>query len=203
LNSWIRGQKSFGEAMAETWNNTVMLVIQYFEQMAAVWISEHLIMAAVKKAFGVGEKVSNVESGISNAALAATAAFASVMAALPFPANVAAAPAVASATLAQGIAFATVGSFARGGVLDQDMVMFGHKREMMLPADLSIGLQSLIRSGRTTQGGPAGRALNLTYAPTMIGDRHYSKKLARQQSDEFIRITKQAVRFGKLRPAHI
>jgi len=51
---------------------------------------------------------------------------------------------VAAATLG-GILGAYLSSAAKGGVLGEDTLLFAHKKEMILPPDLSVGLQNMIR----------------------------------------------------------
>lgn len=65
------------------------------------------------------------------------------------------APPAAAAAFAAVMAF---GSFDRGGVVGEDMMGMVHKREMVLDPSLSIGLQNLIKSGKTSG---AGHTINM------------------------------------------
>ena len=70
---------------------------------------------------------------------AAASAFTWVMQEVPFPANAIVAPVAAAA------AFTSVMAFEQGGVVPKDAMAQVHKKEMILPADLSEGLQHMIK----------------------------------------------------------
>lgn len=79
---------------------------------------------------------------IPQAGDAARTAFVSALHGLPFPVNVITAPIVAAA------AFESVMSFDQGGIVPSDSLAQVHRNEMVLPPDLSRGLQSMIRGGK-------------------------------------------------------
>ena len=164
FNQWLQGQKTFAQAMADSWNSILMGVIQAIEQMISTWIAQEIIGVVTHKA--------NTQLNVTtDAGRAAAGAFASVMEVVPFPFNMALAPEMAAAAFAQTMAF---GSFEKGGVLDRDMLMLAHREEMVLPADLSTGLRGMIKSGNSGQGAN----LSLVYnAGTIIGEKTYAKKM--------------------------
>ena len=73
---------------------------------------------------------------------AAASAFTWVMDEVPFPANAVVAPAAAAA------AFASVMAFEQGGISDQGGLSMLHPKEMVLPSDISLGLQAMIKGAR-------------------------------------------------------
>jgi hypothetical protein len=151
FNGWIQGQERFGTAAKKVWNNILMTAIQSIENIAAKWIEQHIIMAAVSKAMkflGIGgddgqteKKAAKASGSIQiDAAQASADVFAQAIAAIPFPANLAAAPALAAATEAQVMAFqaqaigggavgsAGGGGFAAGGYVARRMLGGGFLR---------------------------------------------------------------------------
>jgi hypothetical protein len=155
LNQAIQGQKTFAQAMVDSWNSLVMSVIEAIEHMVEVWIVNQILMAVFGKSKSGDHAAANAASATSDAFAAAAAAFASAMEALPFPANTITAPIVAMTALAQGLVYAggagaaggASAGFAKGGIVEKDMVAKVHEREMILPKDISIGLQEIIKGG--------------------------------------------------------
>jgi hypothetical protein len=95
-------------------------------------------------------------SGVTTQALvlqkageAAASQFANVIATVPFPENLALAPGMAAAAFAQTEAYGVVGTADRGAYLSQDMPIFAHAREMVLPADISDKVLSGAGGGDT------------------------------------------------------
>ncbi len=91
------------------------------------------------------EDVAAIASATTAAGLGAAWAFESVMAALPFPENVAVAPPTAAATFAsiEAVGFPKA---EKGAVIEKDMPIFAHAKEMVLPANISVALQAAIPS---------------------------------------------------------
>src|SRR4029077_1592081 len=75
---------------------------------------------------------------IADAGHAAASAAKQAWDATPFPLDLVAAP------LAGLAAFESVMSFAQGGIVPNDSMAMVHKNEMVLPSNLSEGLQSMI-----------------------------------------------------------
>jgi hypothetical protein len=95
------------------------------------------------------DKTKQVAEVSTNAGEAAAGAFASVMEAVPFPENVATAPGVAASAAAQTLAFGF--AFEKGGIVPgpsgRAVPIVAHAQEMVLPAHISTGLDSMIRAG--------------------------------------------------------
>ena len=51
INSWIQGQKTFAQAMAQTWNSIVMTVVEAVERYVAKFISSQALMTSAEKIF--------------------------------------------------------------------------------------------------------------------------------------------------------
>ena len=65
------------------------------------------------------------------------------------------APVAAATAFAGALSF---GSAALGAVVPQDMAIFAHAKEMILPRHLSEGFQNMINAGGAGSGGSNGRA---------------------------------------------
>ena len=74
--------------------------------------------------------------------------------------------------------FAPLASAAGGMTLDKDQLVYAHKEEMILPANLSRGIQDMIGQGQTGGGG-AGHTFN--YSQVLNGG---SKSLAQMLQEE-------------------
>jgi hypothetical protein len=144
------GTTSAGQAFA----NLGISVVRSLEQIAA----QMLITFAVQKLMDMlgiesaPQKVAKAAATndaliVSNAGAAGAAAFASVMEAVPFPANMAVAPAMMATAIGETMSNLALGSAAKGAVLPADMLIQAHAREMILPAEISTGLQDAIARG--------------------------------------------------------
>jgi hypothetical protein len=98
------------------------------------------------------------------------------------------APEVAAATLSGTMAFA-----AQGMELDQDRLVFAHKDEQVLPADLSRGFRSMIKNG-----GQSGD-INLNYNPTVHGEQKSFSEQLEENSDNMIAFLYARQRDGSLK----
>lgn len=148
LNEWISGQKRFSQAMIQGWNSMVMSVIQDIEKMAAKWIEEHLIMAAVAKllqALGLdtGSQAGGQQQQIqtnqnvaeSYVDLAAAIAFEKEMEA---SGNVWAAIAMGLVARAAGeVIKAPIAAYDIGGIVPEDQIALVHRQEAVLPAAMT------------------------------------------------------------------
>ncbi len=103
-------------------------------------------------------------AGIAAAnAYAATAAIPIIGPAL---APAAAAEAMGAVMGFEGLAFAE-----QGMLLDRDRLVFAHKDEQILPANLSKGIQNIINNGGSRRGD-----VNITHAPTYNGAPHADRE---------------------------
>ncbi len=165
----LLGTQRVGVAFQRMGANMLISVIESFIKQRLVALEESLFETVLQKSaiaqriadFVTGtaakktvEITANVASVQGSAGTGGAAAFASVIEALPFPANVAAAPAVAAATIAQIESLGAIALFAKGGISPRDdtIAMFS-REEMVLPPDISRGLQGAIRGGSVGAGG--------------------------------------------------
>jgi hypothetical protein len=109
------------------------------------------------------------------------------MKALPFPADVIVAPLVAAGAFAGVAAF---GSFAEGGIVPSDGFHELHKKEMVLPENISTGLQNAFSGGKNFQGGD----VHVHYTAQGAGSMEDHKKNAA----EIVKIIRREHRRGSL-----
>jgi hypothetical protein len=208
LNQMITHQRTFAQAAREMWNGLVMDVIKQIEKMVEQWIAQHVIMAVIHKVFAAQtaavdtsatatkvaqNNAANVAIGLSDAAVGAAAAFASVIEALPFPANIAAAPPVAAGVYATIAGMASAGSFEHGGIIPGPVGMptgvTAHGGEMFLGTKLSQTVQNLASSGGSTRAG-ATNHVRMNINPTFISRTEFSDSDIRNHSKEIARAVK-------------
>jgi hypothetical protein len=179
---WIKGQKTFGQAMMETWNELAASAIQNMIRMAQQALISALIHKAIAK-----------DSIFADAKAAAAGVWRSVMqSGIPFPFNVAAAAVAAGGVFAATVALA---SFDKGGIMPATDIALLHKNEMVLPANLSQGFQAMLAAGGAG-GGMGGPTVHL-------GGIHFhgpaDKKTVDYAKEEIARAVKKAIRSGHLK----
>lgn len=179
FRSWLIGQRSFGSAMAAEWNSLVANLAMNILKMGEQWIAGLLMQKAMAK-----------QGVLVDAKKAATGAY-SAVSGIPFVGPVLA-PVAAATAFTAVMAF---GSFARGGVAQEDMMGMMHRREMVLDPSLSIGLQNMIRSGSPG----ANVSAPVTYSPTIIGDKQFIKKALESHPRLVSDSVKRGVRSGSIR----
>jgi hypothetical protein len=208
LNQMITHQRTFAQAAREMWNGLVMDVIKQIEKMVEQWIAQHVIMAVIHKVFAAQtaavdtsatatkvaqNNAANVAIGLSDAAVGAAAAFASVIEALPFPANIAAAPPVAAGVYATIAGMASAGSFEHGGIIPGPVGMptgvTAHGGEMFLGTKLSQTVQNMASSGGSTRAGATSH-VRMNINPTFISRTEFSDSDIRNHSKEIARAVK-------------
>jgi hypothetical protein len=186
---------NFAAVMTNFWNNMVIGFARMGIQILADWIK---VIAARVVAWIAGEQIQTAAAqsgalqrngiGIAEtlksigraAATAAAHAFKWVMEVVPFPANVILAPLTAAGAFASVLAFGALASAAGGAVLDKDTLVQAHAREMILPASISTGLQSVIAGGSV---GPQGSALSSS-AAVRGSTFHISPKITVHQTGD-------------------
>jgi hypothetical protein len=207
FNKLISGSESAGRAFAQLG----IEVVQSLERIAA----QYLINLAISKLFdalGLTEGVSKVAKTIttndaiisSNAGAAGAAAFASVMEDLPFPANIAAAPGVMAAAIAAVLSNLALGSAAEGAYLNKDMLVQAHAQEMILPSDLSTGLDYAIRTGSFNPPEALSQPVSSykggdTYGGDTYNLHHNGEDAKTVLERELVPMIKNARRQGKIR----
>jgi hypothetical protein len=140
----LMGTQRMGVAFSRLGVNIAASMIESFAKMvlksAETWAIMEIQTLLGLKTIDAAKKAYGFKQVMRDAHKAAAAAFADV----PFPANYVVAPLV-FATVA---ALAGGASAERGAIIPADnMVLFPHAQEMVLPADISAGLQGAIRGG--------------------------------------------------------
>jgi hypothetical protein len=178
LNGWMQGHEKFGSAVKNMWNSIVMTAVNAIENIAAKWIEQHILMAAIAKItkfLGLDDDANNNNSKKAakasgaiqmDAAQASADVFLQAIEGIPFPANLAAAPALAAATNAevqafnaQALAGAGAGGagFAAGGYVARKSfigggAVSGPSGTDVIPAWLTAGEHVITKSGVNNVG---------------------------------------------------
>lgn len=137
--AWVQGQETIKGALEQSWNAIASNAIQNLALMAEKELLYH-VMHIEREKKGI----------LVDAKRAASSGYTAVMKALPFPADVIVAPIVAAAAFAGVAAF---GSFDQGGIVPNTGMHMLHAKEMVLPADISAGLQNAFNGGGKVQRG--------------------------------------------------
>ena len=116
--------------------------------------------AASRSSIGL---IADLKSIGTAAATAAAHAFKWVMEEVPFPINAALAPAAAAAAFAGVMAFRIAASAQEGAVVPQDMPIYAHAGEMVLPTHLSEGVQNLVESGNAGKSGGGDTHIHMNW----------------------------------------
>jgi len=163
---------------------------------AATRTAAQIAAAEASRAFEVAAGMVSIQISASEAAAAAFAD-----SAMEGPPGLIAAPGVAAATYAAvlgwGAGLGGAIAFAAGGMeLERDQLVFAHRREMILPADITTGLKGIIAtgsSGSSSTGATAGRT-SIT-----VGDLYasiYMPPGGRMTGDELVSMLWDAWRNG-------
>jgi phage gpG-like protein len=147
----LLGTQRIDVAFARMGANMVASMVESFAKMtlksAETWAVLEIQTLLGLGAIDAAQKAQGFGQVMRNAYKAASQAYADV----PFPANLVAAPLVFATVAALGGG----ASAQRGAIIPADnMVLFPHAQEMVLPADISKGLQGAIRGG--SLGGGTG-----------------------------------------------
>lgn len=131
--------------------HTAQVIAGHAAQTGAAVTSQAAQTAATSAGAGARGNIGLIEhlkAIFRHAAGAAAAVFHKVFEALPFPLNFIVAPIAAAGAFAGVLAWGALGSAARGALVPEDMLMMTHKNEMVIPADISEGLQGVIRANK-------------------------------------------------------
>ena len=154
FNSSLKGMlfqgKSFADTMKGLFEGLAESFVDMIVQMAEQWAEKQIVNAIIAEATGGTQSRTQIAASAAAAGAAAYAATVSIPVV-----GLAAAPGAAAEAYAATLAFQGLVPAARGGmVLDTDQLVFAHQKEMILPANISQGLQGLIAGGQS--GGPGG-----------------------------------------------
>ncbi len=200
IDGILRGTETASLAFRRMGSEILMSVINTTTEAGLKW-TEHFLLTELLEKSASANRLATVASGeavkramlttsntleiTGDAAKGGAATFASVLEALPFPYNVETAPGVAATQVGAIEAFAA-GSFEHGGIVPIN----AHAGEMVLPKDLSEGVQNAIRGGGL-KGGTGG------------GDTHYHNhfhigSVHGASAGELVKQLKTMVRRGEL-----
>lgn len=143
----LRGTKTIGQAFEEMAGDMIIAMLEAFARMLVAQLVYTATAGAVDK-----------EHSIASILRSAYQAAAHVYAEVPFPFNLVAAPAVFALVAASAAGLPSAGS---GALLANDGPIYAHREEMVLPPNLSRGVQSMINQG----GAPAGGGPTIYFSP--------------------------------------
>lgn len=156
----VTNYKTFAEGLRGLWTGLLQDWANFLAKKLQMWIETHILMKIWSKLFGLHDDTTDNTKKIaqnrklaeSNAGVAADETLATEVPKVgPW-----AAAAEAAAIMAYGTALANAGTAAKGAVLEHDMPIFAHAQEMILPANISVGMQNLINHGTIGSAQSAG-----------------------------------------------
>lgn len=211
MHNWVSGTQSFGQAFRQMNANMVSTWINSLAVMGLKWVEHHLLLKAVELGWHELQSILHIRSNeqkvaADTAGAAATAPIrlseilgaaavgaANAMAAtavIPFV-GPELAPAAGTAMFSSIMAWAPVAAFEGGGLTgSSEMMALLHPREMVLPRNLSEGIQGMIQNG----GGSGGGDMHVHYH-AFKGETPDS--IARNKG-EILKIVKEGIRSGRL-----
>ena len=170
INDMVLSGKKFSDAMADMGKSILSSLVTTFEKIAEDWAVKQISMALLAKTEAASSAGAQIEGNIGVAATGAAASQAAVPFIGPALAVAAAGAMVASLAVFEGMAHASGGM-----LLDRDQLVFAHKGEQVLPANISSGLQTMISQGGSGGGGDT----HLHYSPTINGGNQGMEQLLR------------------------
>jgi hypothetical protein len=185
LNGMILGTMTWQKALGQLIDNVATSFLQMGEKILEDWLmvqARKLIMTETTEAATKATTVS------ANAAKAASGAY-SALAGIPYVGPI-------IAPIGAAVAYAGTMAFAeKGALLDRDRLVFAHKDEQILPANLSRGMQDIINNGKT-----GGGDVNLNYSPTVNAPQHKNLgQLLNDDSNTMLAWINARVRDGSLK----
>lgn len=172
--SWVKGTKTFQQAFVSMGANMLTSWIGVLLQMGVKWaerqaldllievvtgqkkVANQAMTAAESAAFSKLAAAQNIASSAATGAAGAMAAVAPI----PFVGPELAPPAGA-AMFGAIMAWQSANAFEGGGLVGSTQMALLHKNEMVLPANLSRGMQTVINNG----GGGSGGDTHIHFAP--------------------------------------
>lgn len=188
INGMILGTKTWQKALGEIIDGVATAFLKMAEDMLTQWIATELKKMLFSQTTAATSAVSQVSSA---AGVAGANTFASTSA-IPIV-GPELAPAAAAAAVGETMGFSSLAVAEKGMVLDSDRLVSAHKEEMILPADISGGLQNLIK------GGGANGESHLHFAPTINGGQASLKDMLAGEANHMRSWFKEQVRTGAIR----
>ncbi len=175
IKGMIHGTMTWKEALGSIIDSVVDSFIDMGIQMLQNWISTLIEKEFATKASEATTATTTIAGAAAQAGANAFAATAAIPVTGPGLAPAAGAAAYAGAMAYEGLAFAE-----KGMVLDKDRLVYAHKDEQILPANIARGMTNIIndQSHRASKGGDN----HLTYSPTVNAPGH--KKLSQLLNEE-------------------
>lgn len=193
IKGMIHGTMTWKEALGSIIDSVVDSFIDMGIQMLQNWISTQIEKMFITKSTEAATATSTITGAAAQAGANAYAATAAIPITGPALAPAAGAAAYAGALSYEGLAFAE-----KGMVVDKDRLVFAHKDEQILPANISKGMTNIINQGGHQKGGDN----HLTYAPTINAPQHKSlSRLLGEESRQMISWLHAQKRNGNLKLA--
>lgn len=165
IAGFIQGTQTFGQAMAKMFQAILAEFINMLVKMMVRWIAHWVLMhifhlkqqasaeaASVTMLLAAETAKHTIRSTANAAAVVSESAVAAAVAYAAYAYDPPLALAMSMEALGSVLSFLPLAAFAKGGLVSADMLAMVHKNEMVLPAGLATGLQSLV----TTSSRPAG-----------------------------------------------
>lgn len=152
----LQGNFTVEQSFVRMGASLITSTINSLEQVVLKWAEHFLIVDVLEKSAIAQRLITTVTGNASKLAVDKTAAeaevviqgglafaagYTSAMIALPFPVNVSAAPAIGAEAEATVLA---AGSAEHGAVVPEDMPIFAHAKEMVLPEHISTAIQGAV-----------------------------------------------------------
>jgi hypothetical protein len=212
INGMLTGTKSFSKGMQDLWNSLVAGFVQSLTKMALSWAQHEIAKLIVHQTTNEGIVASDAAAAAQSqsislttalkhiahaAASAAAHAFKSVMEYVPFPLNIVLAPVAAAGAFAGVLAFQGLASAREGMVSEEEQLAFVHKNEMVLPAPLALGFQSIIAGlsgapAAAAAGGGAGNHIEFS-GPTVYSPTNHYPASPTQDASAIARIVQKKI----------
>jgi hypothetical protein len=188
LSGYLSGTQSLGQAWSKTFDSMVITSAKSLEQMLAQWILHH----EEKKSISLLTALKELTHHAMNAAAGAYEAVVQIPIIGP-----ALAPPAAAVAFAGVEALGALASASNGMVSTDEQMAFIHKNEMVLPASLSLGFQSII--GRMSGPAQAAQGDGGSSFTNNGGIHVHGADANRKLGSDFWYEFKKGVRLGKHR----
>lgn len=176
IQGMIQGTQTFGQGMANMFNNILASFADMLVNMVLNWIEKWLFM----KIFGATTQSESAAGRVMSEAAVAGAAGTASFAAAPWPIDMGA-PAFGASMFGAAAAYAPAAASApfaaKGALVPDDMLMNVHKKEMILPERISSPLQDALANGSFGQRGPTAQA-HVTFAVSAIDGASLKRHLS-------------------------
>lgn len=192
LNGLILGTMTWQRAMMQEVNAVAEGFLRMGEKIVENWAETQIAKALMTKSTDTASATGQISAAAGVAAANTFAAISAIPVIGP-----ALAPGAAAAAMSEVLGFESLAFAEQGMLLDRDRLVFAHKDEQILPANLSKGMQGLIQAGGA---GGGDTHYHNTYAPQIAAPPSFRDQI-RQHEADFISMIRAAVRGGSLKAA--